>query len=61
VTVDQQIVLPLSKTEAMKLIELIELADEENLIFHKPTIRDIYSALRRRMIPVDPNRQWRVL
>lgn len=58
---EQQVVLPLSRDEAWKLVELIELADEEKLIFHPETIRDIYGALRRRLIPVDPNRQWRVL
>lgn len=60
-TTQRMVMLPLSKTEAWKLVELIELADEADLIFDKPTIRDIYSALRRHLIPVDPNRQWRVL
>lgn len=53
--------LPLSQAEAWKLVELIELADEEKLIFDRETIRDIYAGLRRRLIPVDPDRQWRVL
>lgn len=61
VTTERLVMLPLSQAEAWKLVELIELADEEELIFDKPTIRDIYAALRRRLIPVDPDRHWRVL
>jgi hypothetical protein len=55
------LVLPLSRDEAWKLIELIELADEEGLIFDRPTIRDVYDGLRRRLAPIDPKREWRAL
>jgi hypothetical protein len=56
------IVLPMTKTEVMKLVELIELADENGLIFDRPTIKDIYNALRRRLRPEEADaRQWRKL
>jgi ribulose bisphosphate carboxylase small subunit len=61
VTTERMVMLPLSRAEAWKLVELIELADEEKLIFDRETIRDIYAGLRRRLISVDPKRDWRVL
>lgn len=56
------VVLPMTKTEVMRLVELIELADEEGLISDRPTIKGIYQALHRRLRPEEADaRKWRVL